>query len=44
LNSVTFGTTSEKIGSHVLVECLYTAAGTLKWLVTNLGGTTATVA
>jgi len=43
-NSVTFSTTSEKIGSHVLVECLYTAAGTLKWLVTNLGGTTATVA
>jgi hypothetical protein len=43
-NTVTFSTASEKIGSHVLVECLYTAAGTLKWLVTNLGGTTATVA
>jgi hypothetical protein len=43
-SSVTFGTSSEKIGSQVLVECLYTAAGTLKWLVTNLGGTTATVA
>ena len=43
-SSVTFSTSSEKIGSHVLVECLYTAAGTLKWLVTNLGGTTATVA
>jgi hypothetical protein len=43
-SSVTFGTTNEKIGSHVLVECLYVAAGTLKWLVTNLGGTTATVA
>jgi hypothetical protein len=43
-SSVTFSTASEKIGSHVLVECLYTAASTLKWLVTNLGGTTATVA
>jgi len=43
-SSVTFSTANEKIGSHVLVECLYTAAGTLKWLVTNLGGTTATVA
>jgi hypothetical protein len=43
-NTVTFSTASEKIGSHVLVECLYTAAGTLKWLVANLGGTTATVA
>lgn len=43
-SSVTFSTSSEKIGSHVLVECLYTGAGVLKWLVTNLGGTTATVA
>jgi hypothetical protein len=43
-NTVTFSTANEKIGSHVLVECLYTAAGTLKWLVSNLGGTTATVA
>src|SRR5437660_2259822 len=43
-NSVTFSTASEKIGSHVLVECMYVAAGTLKWLVTNLGGTTPTVA
>ncbi len=43
-STVTFSTASEKIGSHVLVECLYTATGTLKWLVTNLGGTTATVA
>ncbi len=41
--SVTFSTASEKIGSHVLVECLYTATGALKWLVSNLGGTTATV-
>jgi hypothetical protein len=43
-NTVTFSTASEKIGSQVLVECIYTAASTLKWLVTNLGGTTATVA
>lgn len=42
--TVTFSTASEKIGSHVLVECLYVAAGTLKWLVTNLGATTPTVA
>jgi Bacteriophage lambda head decoration protein D len=42
--TVTFSTAGEKIGSQVLVECLYTAAGVLKWLVSNLGGTTATVA
>ena len=43
-SSVTFSTANEKIGSHVLVECIYTAAATLRWLVTNLGGTTPTVA
>ena len=43
-STVTFSTASEKIGSHVLVECMYTAASTLLWIVTNLGGTTATVA
>lgn len=43
-STVTFNTAGEKIGSQVLVECLYTADGTLKWLVSNLGGTTATVA
>ncbi|HEX5103954.1 MAG TPA: head decoration protein [Pirellulaceae bacterium] len=43
-NTVTFSTASEKIGSQVLVECLYTNTGTLKWLVTNLGATTPTVA
>ena len=42
--TVTFSTASEKIGSHVLVECLYTGTGVLKWLVSNLGGTTASVA
>lgn len=41
--TVAFQTASQKIGSHVLVECLYTAADTLKWVVSNLGGTTATV-
>jgi hypothetical protein len=43
-NTVTFSTASEKIGSQVLVECVYTNTGTLKWLVSNVGGTTATVA
>ena len=43
-NSVTFSTANQKIGSQVLVECIYTAASTLKWLVTNLGATTTTVA
>jgi hypothetical protein len=42
--TVTFSTANEKIGSQVLVECIYTATGTLKWLVTNVGGTTPTVA
>ncbi len=42
-SSVAFSTTSEKIGSQVLIECIYSASSTLKWLVTNLGGTTATV-
>jgi hypothetical protein len=42
--TVTFNTASERIGSHVLVECMYTAEGTLHWVVSNLGGTTAVVA
>lgn len=42
--TVTFSTTNEKIGSHALVECVYVDTDTLKWVVTNLGGTTATVA
>lgn len=41
--SVVFSTAGQKIGSHVLVECLYVADSTLKWVVSNLGGTTATV-
>lgn len=43
-SSVSFQTSGERIGSQVLVECVFVAPGTLKWLVTNLGGTTATVA
>ncbi|HEY2412096.1 MAG TPA: hypothetical protein VGI40_07625 [Pirellulaceae bacterium] len=43
-SSVTFGTANEKIGSHVLVECVYVNTSTLKWIVTNLGATTPTVA
>lgn len=43
-SSVTFSTSSQKIGSSVLVECLYIGESTLRWVVTNLGGTTATVA
>ena len=31
-SSVTFSTTNEKIGSHALVECIYTANSTLRWL------------
>jgi len=42
-SSVAFSTTSQKIGSQVLVECVYASSGTLKWLISNLGGTTATV-
>lgn len=43
-SAVVFSTTGQKIGSQVLVECVYTADGVLKWLVTNLGGTTVVVA
>jgi hypothetical protein len=43
-NSVAFSTAGQKIGSQALVECVYVSAGTLKWIVTNLGGTTTTVA
>lgn len=43
-STLTFSTSSQKIGSHVLVECVYTATSTLRWVVSNLGGTTMTVA
>ncbi len=42
-STVAFSTASQKIGSHALIECMYTADNTLKWVVSNLGGTTATV-
>jgi hypothetical protein len=42
-SSVSCQTSSEKIGSQLLVECVYTTTSTLKWIVTNLGGTTLTV-
>jgi hypothetical protein len=42
-SSVAFSTASQKIGSHALVECVYIDTDTLAWIVSNLGGTTATV-
>lgn len=43
-STVTYSTASHKIGSHVRVDCVYTATSTLKWIVRNLGGTTMTIA
>ena len=43
-SSITYSTANQKIGSHILVECVYTAASTLRWIVSNLGGTTMTIA
>jgi len=40
---VEFSTSNEKVGSQLLVECVYVADGSLKWIATNLGGTTATL-
>jgi hypothetical protein len=42
-DTVTFSTTSEKIGSRCRLTCVY-VGGALKWIVENLGGTTMTVA
>jgi hypothetical protein len=42
-DSVTFSTMSLKIGSHARVTCV-AVGGSLKWMLSNLGGTTATVA
>ncbi len=42
-SSVGFTTATQKIGSQALVECMYTADSVLKWVVSNLGGTTATI-
>lgn len=43
-STLTCSTSSEKIGSHILVECVYTATSTLRWIASNLGSTTITVA
>lgn len=44
-STATFSTGSHKKGSHVSVECIDSdGAGTLKWIVTNLGGTTMVIA
>ncbi len=43
-SSLTFSTAGQKLGSHVLIECMYTAANTLKWVASNLGDTTITQA
>lgn len=40
--SVAFITAGQKLGSYVIAECV-DVQGTLKWLISNLGGTTATV-
>lgn len=41
-DSVAFSTSSEKIGSRARFECVYVGAN-LRWIVSNLGGTTMTV-
>jgi len=44
-DTVTYSTASQKIGSRCRVTCVYIdTAGTLRWIVENLGGTTMTVA
>ena len=43
-STVTFSTSSQKIGSRVRLECVYSAASTLVWIVANLGDTTMTIA
>lgn len=42
-DTLTFSTSSEKIGSRVRISCIYVGAD-LKWIAENLGGTTMTVA
>lgn len=37
VNAVSSG---QKAGTQLLIECVYVAADTLKWIVSNLGGTT----
>lgn len=42
-SAVIFDTGSQRIGSQLLVECVYLGEGNLRWLATNLGGTTLSV-
>jgi hypothetical protein len=42
-STLDFNTTGQKLGSHVIVECLYAKPNTLLWVVSNLGGTTITL-
>lgn len=42
-DSVTYSTASHKIGSRILVQCV-NVGGALKWITSNLGGTTQTIA
>lgn len=42
-SSLACSTSSEKIGSHILVECVYTDSSTLRWIASDLGGTTITI-
>lgn len=42
-DSITYGTSSHKIGSFCRVDCRY-VGGALKWFASNLGGTTQTIA
>ena len=43
-DTVTFSTGGEKIGTRVMVQLIYTAASARRWIVHNLGGTTAVAA
>lgn len=41
--SVIFSTAGQKRGSQAVAECIDIGGGVLKWLIHNIGGTTATV-
>jgi hypothetical protein len=38
-SSVSASSANQKIGAHLLFECMYIAANTLRWVVSNLGNT-----
>lgn len=42
-SNVSCNTANQRIGSQLLVECVYVSDTAMKWLVTNVGGTTLTV-